>query len=65
MEPYKTFDIAFGRGHLAVGLPEEAEMTMIRKATLPKLADHTGAIPAACLLPQTSSRNGAVCHPKS
>ena len=47
MEPYKTVDIAFGRGHLTVGLPERAEATVIRKATLPKLADQTGAIHAA------------------
>jgi nickel-dependent lactate racemase len=47
MEPYKTVDIAFGHGHLTVGLPEEAEATVIRKATLPKLADQTGAIQAA------------------
>ena len=47
MEPYKTVDIAFGRGHLTVGLPEQAEATVIRKATLPKLADQTGAIHAA------------------
>src|SRR3954471_1168645 len=47
MEPYKTVDIAFGHGHLTVGLPEQAEATVIRKATLPKLADQTGAIHAA------------------
>src|SRR4051794_2614806 len=47
MEPYKTVDIAFGRGHLTVGLPEQTEATVIRKATLPKLADQIGAIYAA------------------
>lgn len=44
MQPFKTVDIAFGRGHLTVGLPEEAEVTVIRKATLPKLADQDGAV---------------------
>ncbi|WP_051511858.1 nickel-dependent lactate racemase [Skermanella stibiiresistens] len=47
MPPFKTVDIAFGRGHLTVGLPEQAEVTVIRKATLPKLADQDGAIRAA------------------
>lgn len=37
-------DIAFGRTHLPVNLPAEAEVQVIRKRDLPKLADARGAI---------------------
>jgi nickel-dependent lactate racemase len=40
-------DIAFGRGHLPVRLPEGAEATVIRKRPLPKLPDQAAAIRAA------------------
>ena len=42
-----TVDIAFGRGHLPVRLPESAQATVIRKRKLPKLADQYGAVRAA------------------
>jgi nickel-dependent lactate racemase len=40
-------DIAFGRGHLTVTLPPEAEPCIIRKPDLPKLADPRAAIRGA------------------
>ncbi|MDR3376326.1 MAG: nickel-dependent lactate racemase [Ancalomicrobiaceae bacterium] len=39
--------IAYGRGHLAVRLPDGAEPTVIRKVTLPKLPDQPAAIERA------------------
>jgi nickel-dependent lactate racemase len=44
-------EIAFGRSHLAVDLPPEAEPRIIRKPDLPKLADPRGAIAAALAAP--------------
>ncbi|TBW41165.1 nickel-dependent lactate racemase [Siculibacillus lacustris] len=46
-----TVNIAYGRGHLAVRLPDDAEATVIRKVTLPKLGDQTAAIRAALEAP--------------
>lgn len=40
-------EIAYGRSHLAVDLPPEAEPRIIRKPDLPKLSDPRGAIAAA------------------
>jgi nickel-dependent lactate racemase len=40
----KKIDIAFGRGHLPVILPDRADVTVIRKAQLPKLPDAKRAI---------------------
>jgi nickel-dependent lactate racemase len=42
-----TVDIAYGRGHLPVRLPDAAQATVIRKRKLPKLADQHGAVRAA------------------
>jgi nickel-dependent lactate racemase len=42
-----TVHIAYGRGHLPVRLPPGAEPTLIRKRTLPKLADPHAAVRAA------------------
>ena len=42
-----SYSVAYGRGHLPLVLPPEAEPTVIRKATLPKLPDAAGAIHAA------------------
>ena len=39
-----SYSVAYGRGHLPLVLPPEAEPTVIRKATLPKLPDAAGAI---------------------
>ena len=39
-----TVNIAFGRGHLAVRLPDGAQTTVIRKRALPKLPDQHAAI---------------------
>jgi nickel-dependent lactate racemase len=40
----RKIDIAFGRGHLPVLLPEAADVTVIRKAELPKLPDARRAV---------------------
>ncbi len=37
-------EIAYGRGHLSVHLPPGAKPTIIRKVSLPKLADQKGAV---------------------
>ena len=42
-----SIDIAFGRAHLAVNLPADAEVQVIRKRALPKLPDAHAAIRAA------------------
>ena len=42
-----SYSVAYGRDHLPLVLPPEAEPTVIRKATLPKLPDAAGAIHAA------------------
>jgi lactate racemase len=47
----RTVEIAFGRGHLPVRLPDAAQATVIRKRPLPKLADQHGAIRAAFAAP--------------
>jgi lactate racemase len=39
--------ISYGRGHLALTLPAAARPTVVRKTTLPKLADPAGAIASA------------------
>lgn len=44
-------EIAYGRAHLAVDLPPEAEPRIIRKPDLPKLPDPRGAIAAALEAP--------------
>ncbi len=46
-----TVDIAFGRGHLKVPLQEGVEPTIIRKTSLPKLADQRRAINDALASP--------------
>ena len=43
----ETISISFGRGHLPIRLPEAAKPTIIRKETLPKIADQADAITAA------------------
>lgn len=45
--PGKTIHIAFGRGHLPVAVPEQAQVTVIRKPALPKLPDQAAAIRGA------------------
>ena len=47
----RTVDIAFGRGHRTLSLPADAQATVIRKGTLPKLADPLQAIHAALGVP--------------
>ena len=42
-----SYSVAYGCAHLPLVLPPEAESTVIRKATLPKLPDAAGAIHAA------------------
>ena len=42
-----SIDIAFGRSHLAVTMPADAEVQVIRKRPLPKLADPRAAVRAA------------------
>ena len=50
-----TVDIAYGRGHLNVPLPEGVEATIIRKVVLPKLADQKRAVEAALATPINAS----------
>jgi nickel-dependent lactate racemase len=40
----KTIDISFGKGHLPVRIPSEANATIIRKVPMPKLPDAHAAI---------------------
>ena len=40
----KTVDISFGKGHLSVRIPADANATIIRKVPMPKLADPHAAI---------------------
>ena len=40
----KTIDISFGKGHLPVRIPADANATIIRKVPMPKLADPHAAI---------------------
>ncbi len=47
----KTIEIAYGRGHLAVALPEGAEPTVIRKPVLQAVADPGAAVRAALAAP--------------
>ena len=44
MSAFGSYSVAYGRGHLPLILPPEAEPTVIRKATLPKLPDPIGTI---------------------
>ena len=48
-------DIAYGQGHLTVQLPENVKPTVIRKHTLPKLADQQGAVTQALQHPVGSA----------
>ncbi|MFO1074172.1 MAG: nickel-dependent lactate racemase [Geminicoccaceae bacterium] len=47
----ETIQLAFGRGHLDVRLPAKARATIIRKETLPKLADPAAAVAEALAAP--------------
>src|SRR3954452_15886084 len=40
----QTVDIPYGRSHLPLTLPAEADVTVIRKVPLPNLADPAGAV---------------------
>ncbi len=40
----ETITISYGRGHLALQLPEGTEPTVIRKQALPKIADPKAAV---------------------
>lgn len=42
--PVKTIDISFGKGHLPVRIPADAEATIIRKVPVTKLPDPPAAI---------------------
>ena len=46
-----SIDFAYGRGHLVVDMPEAAEVTVIRKSPLAKIADVRGAVRAALNAP--------------
>ncbi len=48
-------EIAYGRSHLAVELPPEAEATVIRKRDLPRIADPAAAIAAVLERPTGSA----------
>ena len=52
-------EIAYGRSHLAVDLPPEAEATVIRKRDLPRIADPAAAIAGRCVS-STGSRSGRI-----
>ncbi len=49
--PDRIVNIAFGRGHLPVTLPDSAQTTVIRKRPLPKLPDQPAAIRDALARP--------------
>ncbi|MBL8697580.1 MAG: nickel-dependent lactate racemase [Alphaproteobacteria bacterium] len=51
MRTSSPIEIAFGKSQLAVALPSEAEVRIIRKPALPKLADGPAAIAAALAAP--------------
>jgi nickel-dependent lactate racemase len=51
MPESETYSVAYGRGHLQLVLPAQAQPTVIRKATLPKLPDAAGAIQSAFARP--------------
>jgi nickel-dependent lactate racemase len=51
----ETIAVSYGRGHLAVLMPEGAEPTVIRKQPLPKLADPKAAVVAALENPIASA----------
>ncbi len=51
----ETIAISYGRGHLALALPETAQPTLIRKQALPKLADPKAAIASALDEPVASA----------
>ena len=44
-------DVSYGRGNLSVDLPEDLEVTLIRKPDMPILADPQGAVEAALANP--------------
>jgi len=46
-----SIDIAFGRSHLAVTMPADAQVQVIRKRPLPKLPDPRAAVRAALDMP--------------
>ena len=51
-----TVQVAFGRGHLPLKIPRGAEVTIIRKAILPKLPDQRAAISKAFSQPAVRRR---------
>jgi nickel-dependent lactate racemase len=59
-----TIDIAFGRGHLPVRLPDGAQPTVIRKRPLPKLPDQPAAIRAALEHPVNAAPLRALAREK-
>lgn len=56
----KIVEIAFGRRQLAVSLPEGAQPTVIRKVSLPKLADQRQAVRQALDHPVSANPFGAL-----
>ena len=48
--------IAYGRGQLVVNLPPESQPTIIRKPSIPKIADPAGAVLDALANPMGASR---------
>ena len=50
----RTIEVAFGRSHLPVRLPADAQATVIRKTELPVLPDPEGAVRAALARPVSS-----------
>ena len=60
-----TVQVAFGRGHLPLKIPRGAEVTIIRKAVLPKLPDQRAAILKAFSQPVGSASLAELARGKS
>jgi nickel-dependent lactate racemase len=61
----RSIDIAYGRGHLSVGMPAAADVTVIRKAALPKLADGREAVRSALARPVAAPSLGELASGKA
>jgi lactate racemase len=65
MPSAETIQVAFGRGHLPLKIPQGAEITIIRKAVLAKLPDQRAAIAKAFSQPVGSASLAELARGKS
>lgn len=65
MPSAETVQVAFGRGHLPLKIPQGAEITVIRKAVLAKLPDQRAAIAKAFSQPVGSASLAELARGKS